>query len=292
MQFVSRFGFEMDAATLEMCRSLRNEFPALSAERVWVEWEKWALKSQFPSLGLRLLQSTGWLECFPELAALRGTKQHPQWHREGDAWEHTVAVVDAMAKIITSQKTRLILMFAALLHDVGKPLTLKEKEPDVWHSPHHAEAGIPLVQSFLRKMRASERLIDYIVPLVREHQTHIYLPLNELPTDTMVRRLAHRLAPANMKLWSKLVEADMRGCNNDRNLCRAHSKQPWIDAAQRLHVYQLPPQPILLGRHLIELGIEPGPEMGAILRAAFEAQLDGEFFTLNDGVKWVKKQKR
>ncbi|MDR1493210.1 MAG: HD domain-containing protein [Planctomycetaceae bacterium] len=294
MQFVSRFDFRADEKTITMCRSLKSEFSTLSAERIFGEWEKWASKSQIPSRGLRLLESTGWLECFPEIAALRGTKQHPLWHREGDALEHTAAVADAMAQIVIEKKyndsSRLTLMFSALLHDVGKPLTLTEKEPGVWHSPKHADAGVPLAKAFLEKMRASERLIASILPLVREHQTHIFLPLHEQPTDAMVRRLAYRLTPANIKLWSELCEADMAGCDNDRNLCHAHSTQAWLDAARRLGVFDAPPQPLLLGRDLIELGVEPGPEMGEILRETFEAQLDGEFLRRDDAVNWLKNR--
>ena len=81
MQFAARLGFQLDPDTVVLCRGLRDEFPALSPERVWGEWEKWALKSQFPSLGLRVLEATGWLACFPELFALRGTPQHLLWHR-------------------------------------------------------------------------------------------------------------------------------------------------------------------------------------------------------------------
>ncbi|MDR1384118.1 MAG: HD domain-containing protein [Planctomycetaceae bacterium] len=294
MQFVSRFGFRADEKTIAMCRALKSEFSTLSAERIFGEWNKWAAKSRFPSLGLRLLESTGWLECFPEIAALRGTKQHPLWHREGDAWEHTAAVVDAMARIVLEKKyddsLRLTLMFAGLLHDVGKPLTLTEKEPGVWHSPKHAEAGVPLAKTFLEKMRASERLIASVLPLVREHQTHISLPLYEQPTDAMVRRLAYRLAPANVKLWSELCAADMAGCDNDRNLCRAHSTRPWLDAAHRLGVFDAPPQSLLFGRDLIDLGVKPGPEMGEILREAFEAQLDGQFLNYGDAMNWLKKR--
>ncbi|MCL2117096.1 MAG: hypothetical protein FWH27_01590, partial [Planctomycetaceae bacterium] len=93
MQFAARFGFQLHPETTIICRSLRDEFVALSPERVWGEWEKWAKKSQFPSLGLRVLETTSWLDCFPELTALRGTPQHPLLHREGDVFEHVTAVV-------------------------------------------------------------------------------------------------------------------------------------------------------------------------------------------------------
>ena len=298
MQFAARLGFELDPATANMCRGLRSEFPTLSPERVWGEWEKWATKSQIPSKGLRVLEATGWLECFPELAALRGTKQHPIWHREGDAFEHVAAVVDQMALII-AEKTKTMsiseqriaaqdnvtLMFAALLHDVGKPVTLFEREPGVWTSPGHSEAGVPLAQAFLEKMKAPGRLVEQVLPLVREHQSHICIPIGEPPSDTMVRRLAHRLAPANMRLWADVAAADMRGCDNDLT---AHSTQPWLDAAKRLGVYDRPPQPMLQGRDLIALGLAPGREMGLILKTAFEAQLDGEFLTQEEAAAWLR----
>jgi len=290
MQFAARLGFDLDPDTAVMCRTLRGEFPTLSPERVWGEWEKWAAKSLFPSKGLRVLEVTGWLEYFPELAALRGTKQHPLWHREGDAFEHVVAVVDQMVDIISgkqlAQQDRVTLMFAALLHDIGKPVTLFEREPGVWVSPGHSEAGIPIAQTFFEKMKAPGWLVELVLPLIREHQAHIRLPLGEMPTDTMVRRLAHRLAPANMRLWADVVEADMRGCDNDLT---AHSSQPWLDAAKRLNVYDHPPQPMLQGRDLIALGMEPGREMGEILKTAFEAQLDGEFLTQEEAGKWLRE---
>ena len=289
MQFAARFGFQLDPDTAVMCRGLRDEFPTLSPERVWGEWEKWALKSQFPSLGLRVLEATGWLDCFPELAALRGTPQHPLWHREGDVFEHIAAVVDQMAHIVSdhrySEPERLTLMFAALLHDVGKPLTLIEREPGVWLSPGHPEAGIPLVQSFLETMKVPGWLVEIVSPLVREHQAHIRHPRGEMPSDTQVRRLAYRLAPANMRLWVDLVAADACGCNNDMI---AHSTQPWLDAAKRLGLIDVPPRPMLQGRDLIALGMEPGREMGEILKIAFEAQLDGEFLTHEEATVWLK----
>jgi len=289
MQFAARLGFELDPDTAVLCYGLRDEFPTLSPERVWGEWEKWALKSQFPSLGLRVLEATGWLACFPELHPLRGTPQHPLWHREGDVFEHVAVVVDQMARIAVEndygQNTRLGMMFAALLHDVGKPLTLIEREPGVWLSPGHSEAGVPLVQSFLETMKAPGRLVELVLPLVREHQVHIRIPRDETPSDTLVRRLAHRLSPANMRLWGDLVAADIHGCENDRV---AHSTQPWLDTAERLGIIDVPPRPMLQGRDLIALGMEPCRDMGEILKTAFEAQLDGEFRSQEEATDWLK----
>lgn len=285
MQFAARFGFQLAPETAVMCRRLCGEFTALSPERVWGEWEKWATKSRFPSLGLRVLDATGWLVCFPELAALRGTPQHPDWHREGDVFEHVMSVVDQMALIVSekrlSEQDRLTLMFAALLHDVGKPLTLIEREPGIWLSLGHSEAGVPLAQCFLETMKAPGRLVELVLPLVREHQAHMQLPRGETPSDTLVRQLAYRLKPTKMRLWGDLVAAD----TNDQV---AHSPQPWLDAAKRLGIDNTPPKPLLQGRDLIALGMESGREMGEILKIAFETQLNGEFLTHEEATVWLK----
>ncbi|MCL2346646.1 MAG: HD domain-containing protein [Planctomycetaceae bacterium] len=289
MQFASRFGFQLEPSTVLMCRLLREEFATLSPERVWGEWEKWALKSKFPSAGLRVLEETGWLACFPELAALVDTPQHPHWHGEGNAFEHVKAVVDAAEKIATIKKLtgaqKLVLMFAALLHDVGKPVTLSEKEPGVWYSPGHAAAGVPLAKAFLEKMLAPGWVVEQVLPLVREHQAHVVINRDETPDDTMIRRLADRLAPATLRQWADLCAADAAGCQTQ---CRPHSLEIWLENAKRLGILDRPPTPILLGRDLIALGMSPGPEMGTILKAAFEAQLDGEFLTHKQAIEWLK----
>ncbi|MCL2119809.1 MAG: HD domain-containing protein, partial [Planctomycetaceae bacterium] len=198
-------------------------------------------------------------------------------------------VADRMALLMSEKRyasqDRLTLMFAALLHDVGKPVTLLEREPGVWLSPGHPEAGVPLAQRFLETMKAPGWLVEQVLPLVREHQAHLRLPRDEMPSDTMIRRLAHRLVPANMRLWGDLVAADTCGCDNDMT---ALSPQPWLDTARRLGIDEDPPRPILRGRNLIALGMEPGPDMGVILKTAFEAQLDGEFLTQEDAVAWLK----
>lgn len=124
MQFASRFdmleSFEFDNMALEM----RPDFKALPKERLWGEWEKWALKGVKPSAGLFLLQECGWLWCFPQLAALDEIEQDPIWHPEGDAFTHTALVCDAAADIANREGLndfeRSILMFAALCHDFGK----------------------------------------------------------------------------------------------------------------------------------------------------------------------------
>ncbi|MDD3587840.1 MAG: HD domain-containing protein, partial [Thermoguttaceae bacterium] len=213
MQFASRFGFTMDDQTITWCRDVFCEFPTLSEERIYMEWEKWATKGLYPSFGLNVLLQTGWIAAFPELQALVGCEQSPQWHSEGDAWEHTKMVCDAMGELIRqandsdepfTQEEQIALMFAALLHDVGKPETSFLGEDGLIHSHGHAPAGGDLAESFLRRMKAPVRVFEMVRPLVTEHMAFFDGAETGLKG---VRRLACRLTPANVRLWAHLCQA-------------------------------------------------------------------------------------
>ena len=133
MQFAARFDLTPAPETVELCRSIVQTFPELAVERVGMEWFKWALMSRRPSAGLRFLQTTGWLRHFPEIEALVGTPQDPEWHPEGDVFTHTCHCCDALAELPgwqgANETTRQVLMFAVLAHDFAKPQTTHEAEP-------------------------------------------------------------------------------------------------------------------------------------------------------------------
>ena len=90
MQILPRKGRIVDANTIELCKTMINEFDLLPKERVFEEFKKLLLKAKMPSLGLQFLKDCGWIIHFPELEALIGCKQHPKWHPEGDVWAHTL----------------------------------------------------------------------------------------------------------------------------------------------------------------------------------------------------------
>ena len=290
MQFSARFGFQIEPRTIGMCRDLKNEFATLSPERIWGEWFKWAVKSEFPSLGLQCLKETTWLDCFPQLFRMLGTPQHSQYHQEGDVFEHTKLTVDAAVSVARghqlSENDRLILLFAALLHDVGKPETLVRNEDGNWTSPNHAAAGVKPSGDFFESMLAPHWVAENVKPLIREHQTRLAQE-TETASATATRRLAQRLSPSNIRMWAMLCQSDATGCITDRP---HRSLEPWLTLAKSLGVLEFPPVPMIQGRHLLELGFSPGPEMGRLLRCAFEAQLDGEFHDLASGLLWVVHQ--
>jgi tRNA nucleotidyltransferase (CCA-adding enzyme) len=127
MQFAARFGLGAAPETLALCRRIRGSHGELARERIWDEWLKWAVRAEVPSAGLRFLRDTGWLAHYPELEALVGTPQDPEWHPEGDVFVHTGHCCDALAGLAEWQgldaTSRAVYMFAVLAHDLGKPAT-------------------------------------------------------------------------------------------------------------------------------------------------------------------------
>ena len=286
MQFVSRFELSPAPDTLTLCRGLLHEYPSLASERIWGEWEKWATRAVRPSLGLRFLQDIGWTAMYPELAALQGCPQDPGWHPEGDVWTHTLLVVDQAARIAVREgleaRERAVLLFAALCHDLGKPSMTAFIDGHI-RSSGHAEYVEP-VSSLLDQLGASKELTTHIVALVRHHLSHTHFE----GSPRHVRRLTRRLEEAGetLRMLARLVEADASGRPPlPRELPAAMRKM--LETADGLQLTEQGPRPILLGRHLIALGIQPGPRMGEILKTAYEAQLDGAFSTSEEGLRWL-----
>ena len=285
MQFAGRFSLTLEFPTLVLCNQLLNTYSELPVERVWNEWEKLALKSVRPSCGIAFLGQTGWRYHFPELEGLAGLEQDSEWHPEGNALYHTMLALDYSVRFELDNKERLILFFAVLLHDVGKVSTTELCDDGHIRSPGHDKAGEPLAKKFLERIGAPLWLQEIVPPLVREHMTHIH---TRKPTPRSVRRLAVRLGPANIGQLLRVMECDQRGRGNpDAPLPEAFYKIQ--ELARGLKVEQYKPAPILMGRHLIELGWKPGKHFGPVLNEAYELQLDGVIVDLDSALEWLKE---
>ena len=296
-QLAARFDLTLAPETAALCRSIADTFSELPVERVWGEWEKWAAKSIKPSRGLEVLEQTGWLRHFPEIAALRGTPQEPEWHPEGDVFTHTQLCLDALVALegwkSSDAARRKLLMFAVLAHDFGKPSTTEHAERRGqlrWISPGHESAGGPLTETFLRRIGAPLEFTAPVSALVVHHLAHHHGQAEF--SDTSVRRLARKLAPATIDELVLVMRADHEG----RPPLRSPDALARIDQlqskAQALAVENAAPRPFVLGRHLVTLGRKPGPEFKAILAEAFEAQLDGAFTDETGGVAWLGNRLR
>jgi tRNA nucleotidyltransferase (CCA-adding enzyme) len=292
-QLAARFDFSMAPETANLCRTISDAYAELPVERVWAEWDKWAIKSVNPSLGLKVLEETGWLQHFPEIDALRGTPQDPEWHPEGDAFTHTQHCLDALVKlspwIEASSFRRRQLTLAVLAHDFGKPgTTLKAERKGVerWISPGHEAAGGPPTNSFLQRIGAPLDLVDWVRPLVLHHLAHHHGQTGF--SDNSVRRLARKLHPATIDDLIVVMRADHDGrppLQSEETLTRIDELNA---RAHDLALQDSAPQPLILGRHLVALGYTPGPQFKPTLAMAFEAQLDGSFNDKAGGLRWLQ----
>ncbi len=293
MQFAGRFALRTAPETVALCRSIAPIYREVAVERVWGEWCKWATKCVAPSRGLQHLAQCGWIALYPELAALRGTPQDAEWHPEGDVFAHTCHCLDALAELSPWQTadalTRTVLSFAVLTHDFAKPDTTHAVNRGGRMrivSPGHAEAGGPLASRFLRRIGAPAAIEERVVPLVVNHLAHLQ-PL----TARAVRRLAKRLEPATIQELSTLITADAFG-RPPLPKTLPEGLRTLTQLATQAAVATGPPRPILMGRHLLALGMVPGTSFGRILDAAYQAQLEGAFQDLPQALAWLRSRQQ
>ena len=283
MQLVARFDLLADRATVDLCRHIEPE--GLPIERIFAEWQKLILQGEVPARGLAFLRDSGWVRHFPELAALIGVPQDPSWHPEGDVWNHTCASMDVFAaERIGDRSEDLVVGLAVLCHDLGKPATTQVQEGRI-RSAGHAQEGVEATRSFLARLTARRDLIEAVVPLVREHGAPQALYEAEA-TDAAVRRLARRVGRIDRLI--RVARADRLGRSPRDG--KDFPAGDWLLArARELAVEAAVPEPLIQGRHLIELGLEPGTGFRPILDVCYAAQLDGEITTLAEGLAYVQQ---
>jgi len=294
-QFAGRFEFEIAPETVALCRTM--DLTDLPAERIWGELEKLLLRARRPSIGLDWMEKLGVLpQVFPEIQTLIGVPQDPEWHPEGDVFVHTLLAVDRARELIDDlpYARQVTVMLGALAHDFGKPPTTQFLEGR-WRSRGHEEAGVEPATRFLDRINV--HTIDgydvrrQVISLVKEHLKpgEFYKKRDEVGEGAF-RRLARRCEP---DLLYRVAKADSLGRNAEwvpREQWYGAEAQEWfLQRARELDVEKRPPDPLLLGRHLLELGLQPGPAMGEITRVVYEMQLDGRVRTLDDAIREARK---
>ena len=291
-QFKARFHFNVAPDTLALCVELKEELKTLPAERIYGELEKLFLQSDHPAVGLRFLASCGALELFPELVALMGCPQEPEWHPEGDVWYHTLLVVDEAARLCALEniqgENRLILVLAALCHDLAKPPTTQRQDGRI-RSRGHESGGAKPTKNLLQRLGVSKAITEAVVPLVREHlKPYQLFAVRHEVSDAALKRLALRVPIGPL---CQLAKADCFGRTTPEALRRDDPATEWLWAAfQRLNLHQETPEPIIKGRHLIQLGLQPSPQFKTLLTQAFDAQLENAFTHEEEGIQWLKEK--
>lgn len=283
MQLAARFELRVATATVDLCRGIEPE--GLARERIFEEWKKLVLHGRRPSLGLAFLRDCGWVRYYPELEALIDCPQDPEWHPEGDVWIHTLHVMDAFAEERAGDDWEdLVVGFGCLCHDLGKPATT-EMDGGRIRSKGHEEAGEGPTRTLLGRMTNQERLAQEVVPLVREHLKPTTLYLSGA-SAAAVRRLARRVIRIDRLV--RVARADHQG-RPPLDFDGFPAGDWLLERARELELAERAPRPIVLGRHLIELGLEPGPHFKELLEACFEAQLDGRFSDLEGGLECARE---
>ena len=283
MQFVARFDLAVAEETIEICKSMTPE--NLPPERLLEEWRKLLLKGKSISRGLEFLRRTGWIKYYPELKRLIGCKQDPQWHPEGDAWNHTCHCLDAFAKNRIGDDTEdFIVGLAVLCHDLGKPDTTEFQNGRL-RSLGHDVAGVPLTLSFLERLTNEEKILREVPPLVKYHMSPFALYSAHAKTAA-IRRLAANVIRIDRLCRVAQADHDGRPPIDDES-----PEIEWLmEKAEELRLAACAPKPIVQGRDLIALGLKPSPAFGKIIAQCFEAQLDEKFTDRESGIEFLKKR--
>ena len=269
VQFAARFEMTVEAQTIALCRSIT--LSDLPHERIWNEVEKWLLAAR-PSIGLQTALELGVLDqLFPQLRALLDRQLESE--RPGDlqtdsqnAFERTRRRLDEAAVLTTdlAKERRLAVMLAALCLDV---------EPTPAGGPEPARAILDRLGLYTV---AGYDVRDQVLKLVREgQQPRRFYARQQETRDGDFRRLARRV---DMNLLYRLARADRQA----RGLASGDAEEWFLERTRALGVEGGPPAPLLLGRHLLEMGCEPGKQMGEILRLVYELQLDGSVTSLEE----------
>ena len=265
-QFAARFGFYIAPDTVELCRGI--DLSTLSKERVEEELKKALLKADKPSIFFEAMREMDQLDhWFPELKELIGLEQDPVFHPEGDVWTHTMEVIDRAAGYRDKVSEPFSFMLLALTHDLGKIVTTEEKNGRI-HAYEHETKGLPLVESFLRRILNENDVIDYVLNMVPLHMKPNVAAHSKPALKSTNRMFDQAEAPEDL-IWfaaaDRPVFAGKETFSGDTEFL-----------LERLAAYdEIMARPHVMGRDLIAAGLEPGEDFSEILEYAHKLRLAG-----------------
>ncbi len=273
VRFAANLEYLIEPATFAAIQEMAPQIHVVSAERIRDELIK-IFTRPHAGRGLELLDATGLLkEVLPEVAAMKGVEQPPEFHPEGDVFQHTKLMLDALPA-----EPGVVLAFAVLLHDVGKPATF-ERAPDRIRFNEHDRVGAEMAERILRRLRFPNEQIEKIVLCVAEHMRFQFV--KEMRPAKLKRILARETFPVELELHRLDCVASHRNLDNYEFL-----KQK----AAELPPEVVKPAPLITGHDLLALGLKPGPLVGQILREVEEAQLEERLRSREEALAFARQR--
>lgn len=296
-QFCARFEWRAAPELLADISQVVDRMAELPRERVTREWEKLLTLPRRPSQALQLLSDWGVIErCYPELWALHGCEQEPEYHPEGDVWVHTLLVLDEAARLGRELPVsqRLVLCLAALLHDLGKPsTTVRENGRVTAHG--HEHAGVKPARGWFARHSFGEAIELAVLDCVARHMRPMQL-VREMDRGKMspsqqvnaLRRLIRDLGHVDWDLFLLLCEADQRG----RTLPVEEylPARVFADLLREYPVISMARAELLRGRDVLALGVPAGKEVGRWISAVEQARDEGEIATTEEALDWLRRR--
>jgi putative nucleotidyltransferase with HDIG domain len=270
-RFAADCDLEIAGSTLNSMRENREMMNRIASERIGLEL-KGMLTGHRPDRALNILLDTGILEIIlPDLSAMHGVPQPPQFHPEGCVWTHTML----MLQLADAPSLRLAL--SILLHDVGKPATFTETDRIRFHG--HAHVGAEMAERILLDLKFPGDLTRDVCRFVSEHLK--FLDAGHMRPSTLKRFMRQDHFDELMELH----RLDMMSSNQDMSHWEFCRQQLAVVGRENLH-----PRPLLSGSDLLKMGYPPGPGIGEILAAVETRQLDGELGTREEAVDWIGRR--
>ena len=265
-QFAARFELQVAPETIELCRAM--DLRHLPRERIEGELKKALLKAEKPSIFFQVLRQMDQLDIwFPEVKALIGIPQNPIYHAEGDVWNHTMMVLDEAAKLRHRAAQPLWFMLSALTHDFGKAICTEEIN-GVLHAYEHELKGLPLAETFLRRITSETKLMEYVRNLTELHMKPNTVAGARSSAKTTNRMFDQAVDPEGLLC---IALADDRG-----RISTVHQGDNEEFLRHRLDIFrEIMARPYVMGRDLIEAGLTPGAEFTRILGYAHKLRLAG-----------------
>jgi poly(A) polymerase len=275
-RFAARFGFAIEPETWAAIRHDAREVTDVSAERLRDELSK-LLTEGAAQRGFALLDETSLLAAvLPEIAAMKGVEQPPQYHPEGDVWTHTLMMLEGLPAGCSAT-----LAWGVLLHDVGKPATFRSaaETGDRIRFDGHVNVGIRLAEEICRRFRFSNEETKQILALVGNHMR--FKDVEQMRPATLKRFL-------RLPRFEEHLELHRLDCLSSHGRLDAYAYLGRL--LQETPPEQIRPRRLLTGDDLSAMGYRPGPLFSEILRSLEDAQLDGEIETEEQAREYVRSK--